>query len=231
MNQSKLMPGAVRAVLFDLDGTLVDTAPDMVAVLADMQAAHGLARLPYVTGRAQVSNGAIGLLRLAFPGREIDMFGALHVEYLERYARSLCVNSALFPGLAKLLDDLDRRRCPWGVVTNKPAHLTEPLMRALRLADRAACIVSGDTLPERKPDPAPLLLAASRLGVVPAESVYIGDAARDIDAGRAAGMTTIAAAYGYIVPDDKIENWGADSIVADTSELAQVLLKAVSLDT
>lgn len=224
-------PGAGRAVLFDLDGTLVDTAPDMVGVLADLQEAHGQARLPYDIGRAHVSNGAIGLLRLAFPDRSPDNFPDLQVEYLQRYADALCVKSTLFPGLAKLLDELDHMRCPWGVVTNKPGYLTEPLMRALGLLDRASSIVSGDTLPQRKPDPAPLLLAARQLGIDIAETIYVGDALRDIQAGRAAGMTTIAAAYGYIVPGDDAANWGADTIVTNSRELAKHLLKAVSLGT
>jgi phosphoglycolate phosphatase len=217
-------------VLFDLDGTLVDTAPDMVAALADLQEAHGLQRLAYEAGRAHVSNGAIGLLRLAFPDVPADALGPLHAEYLDRYAKALCVQSALFPGLEYLLDELDRARCPWGVVTNKPERLTMPLMAALQLMDRAACIVSGDTLPQRKPHPAPLILAAQRLGVTPQASVYIGDAARDIEAGRAAGMGTVAAAYGYIVPGDEPAAWGADSVVSDVGELTHLVLKAVNLD-
>jgi N-acetyl-D-muramate 6-phosphate phosphatase len=223
------LPGKTQGVLFDLDGTLVDTAPDMVAVLADLQEAHGLERLAYEAGRAHVSNGAVGLLRLAFPDVPADALVPLHAEYLDRYAQALCVRSALFPGLEHLLDELDRARCPWGVVTNKPERLTVPLMAALQLAERAACIVSGDTLPQRKPHPAPLILAAQRLGVAPEASVYIGDAARDIEAGRAAGMATIAAAYGYIVPGDEPATWGADSIVADVGELTHLVLKAVNL--
>jgi N-acetyl-D-muramate 6-phosphate phosphatase len=229
MTVRRSLPGRTEGVLFDLDGTLVDTAPDMVAVLADLQEAHGLERLAYEAGRAHVSNGAIGLLRLAFPDVPADALGPLHAEYLDRYAKALCVRSALFPGLEHLLDELDRARCPWGVVTNKPERLTVPLMAALRLAERAACIVSGDTLPQRKPHPAPLILAARRLGVAPETSVYIGDAARDIEAGRAAGMTTVAAAYGYIVPGDEPADWGADSIVADVGELTHLVLKAVNL--
>ncbi|HSD69835.1 MAG TPA: HAD-IA family hydrolase [Woeseiaceae bacterium] len=229
MSACNSLPARARGVLFDLDGTLVDTAPDMVTVLADLQEAHGLEPLAYEVARAHVSNGAIGLLRLAFPDVPADALGPLHSEYLERYAQALCVRSALFPGLGQLLDDLDRANCPWGVVTNKPGRLTVPLMGALQLADRAGCVVSGDTLPQRKPHPAPLLLAARTLGVAPQASVYIGDAARDIEAGRAAGMATVAAAYGYIVPGDEPSGWGANSVVSDTDELAHVLLKAVNL--
>lgn len=230
MSSRSSLPRRTRGVLFDLDGTLVDTAPDMVAVLADLQEAHGLERIPYDAGRAHVSNGAIGLLRLAFPEVPADALGPLHSEYLDRYAQALCVRSALFPGLGRLLDALDVACCPWGVVTNKPAHLTVPLLAALQLAERARCVVSGDTLPQRKPHPAPLILAARTLGVSPEASVYIGDAARDIEAGRAAGMATIAAAYGYIVPGDEPSAWGADSVVADVDELTHLVLKAVNLD-
>jgi phosphoglycolate phosphatase len=201
----------------------------MVSVLTDMQEAYGFKGIVYDRGRSHVSNGALGLLRLGFPESSEARLAELQSEYLARYARSLSVKSALFPGLSEVLAELDRLACPWGVVTNKPQHLTAPLMQALGLADRASCVVSGDTLPQRKPDPAPLLLAARQLGVTPDEAVYVGDAARDIEAGRAAGMTTIAAAYGYIVDGDDIDAWRADIIVADTVELAHRLLKAVSL--
>ncbi len=231
MSTRRSLAGKTQGVLFDLDGTLVDTAPDMVAVLTDLQEAHGLARLSYETGRAHVSNGAVGLIRLGFPELPDEALRALHTEYLDRYAQALCVRSTLFPGLERLLDDLDRLHCPWGVVTNKPHRLTVPLMDALRLSDRASCIISGDTLPQRKPHPAPLILAARTLGVAPAASVYIGDAARDIEAGRAAGMATIAAAYGYIVPGDEPASWGADSVVSDVGELTHLVLKAVNLGT
>jgi phosphoglycolate phosphatase len=222
-------PPEDTAVLFDLDGTLVDTAPDMVEVLSDMQKCRGDEPVEFNTARAYVSNGAIGLLTLAFPDSLPAPFDPLHNEFLERYSNSICVRSALFPGLPTLLDELDRRKRPWGVVTNKPKSLTEPLMQALNLMSRAACVVSGDTLPQRKPDPAPLLFAAKQIGLAPSRCVYIGDAARDIQAGRAAGMTTIAVGYGYIVPGDDISTWGADCEVADTDELAKSLLKAGNL--
>lgn len=221
---------AFRGVLFDLDGTLVDTAPDMVAVLSDMQKSRRIDPLDYGVARAHVSNGAIGLLRLAFPDSSPMPFGPLHMEYLELYSKSLCRHSALFPGLDQVLDELDESGRPWGVVTNKPKNLTEPLMKALGLMDRAACVVSGDTLPQRKPDPAPLMLAAEQIDVAPSDCVYVGDAARDIHAGRAAGMATVAVRYGYIVPGDEISAWGADKIVADVSELAQWLSIAVNLE-
>lgn len=222
--------GAIECVLFDLDGTLVDTAPDMVAVLLDLQLAHRLEPVPYELARSQVSNGAIGLIRLAFPEASEAEVTDLHGDYLARYERSVCVRSSVFPGLGDLLTALERVGCPWGVVTNKPQRMTEPLLAGLGLAERAACIVSGDTLPQRKPDPSPLLLASRLAGVLPGRSVYVGDAARDIEAGRAAGMATVAALYGYVTADDDPAAWRADQMAADTEELAHILLKAVNLD-
>jgi 2-phosphoglycolate phosphatase len=222
--------GRCTAVLFDLDGTLVDTAPDMVAVLQELQRAHGLQPVDYERGRAQVSNGALGLLALGFPDVQHAVGSELHREYLERYAMRVCEASRLFPGIDSLLSILEAVPLPWGVVTNKPAHLTDSLLEGLALAARSACTVSGDTLPQRKPDPAPLLHACDIAGLLPQTTVYIGDASRDIEAGRNAGMATIAAAYGYVTPDDDPQGWGADLVARDTSELTQMLLKAVNLD-
>lgn len=221
--------GKFDAVLFDLDGTLIDTAPDMVAVLTELQQAHGIEPLPYAQARDNVSNGAIGLLRLAFPGAAESEFEALHREYLERYEVSVCIESRVFPELPELLDALDDLQCPWGVVTNKPRRMTDPLLAALGLAARVCCAVSGDTLPQRKPDPAPLLLGCQQAGTTPQKTVYVGDASRDMEAARAAGMSNIAAAYGYIVAGDDPATWNADAIAADTKELAKIVLKAVNL--
>jgi 2-phosphoglycolate phosphatase len=154
----------------------------------------------------------------------------LHKEFLDRYEQAVCIGSALFPGMPELLDILDDHGRPWGVVTNKPERMTEPLLEKLGLSKRMSCAVSGDTLPQRKPHPAPLLLACERSGVAPSQSIYVGDDARDIIAGRAAGMTTIAAAYGYITPEDNPVLWEADLIAADTHELTQMIVEAVSLD-
>ena len=232
MNSGELLSnGAIECVLFDLDGTLVDTAPDMVAVLTDLQLAHGGEPLPYDLARSFVSTGAIGLVRLAFPSADEGKQKRLHTEYLERYQASVCVRSSLFPGLDGLLDFLDQGGRPWGVVTNKPRRMTEPLMAGLSLSERAACVISGDTLPQRKPHPAPLLLASKQTGIAPARTVYVGDASRDIEAAHAAGMATVAAAYGYITPDDHPGDWLADDMAADTEELTKILLKAVNLDT
>jgi len=226
---SPLDTGRCSAILFDLDGTLVDTAPDMVAVLQDLQRTHGLDPVDYELGRAYVSNGALGLLGLGFPDIEHAIGSDLHTAYLESYAERVCEASLLFPGLTGLLEALDAAGLPWGVVTNKPAHLTDALLDRLALAARSACTVSGDTLPQRKPDPAPLLHACELAGMLPQNTVYVGDASRDIQAGQNAGMATVAAAYGYIAPGDDPRNWGADLIAADTAELTQILLKAVNL--
>ena len=224
-----MQDGYFEAVLFDLDGTLVDTAPDMVAVLQAMQVSHGREPVAYQAGRSQVSNGAIGLLGLGFPDLEVRFGDDLHREYLERYADTVCDASRVFGGLESLLDRLDGAGCPWGVVTNKPEHLTNPLLEALGLAARSACTVSGDSLPVRKPDPAPLLLACDMAGVDAWRSIYVGDASRDIEAGLRAGMGTVAASYGYISDDDDPRAWGADIIATDTEELTQIVLKAVNL--
>ena len=212
------------AILFDLDGTLVDTAPDMVAVLLSMQKDHGANLLPYELARSHVSNGALGLIRLAFPEIDDAFAKQLHQEYLDRYQDAVCVDSTLFPELGNLLDELDAAGRPWGIVTNKPQRMTEPLLEGLGLGSRAACSISGDTLPQRKPDPAPLLLASQQIGVAAQKTVYVGDSVRDIQAGRAAGMFTIAATYGYITADDDPQSWEADLVAADTGELTNYLL-------
>jgi len=227
---SRLKNSVHQAVLFDLDGTLVDTAPDMVRVLQALQRDHGVAPVGYEVGRSNVSNGAVGLLRIGFPDADGILLEELRLEYLERYSAGICVESTLFLGLDTLLVALETAGVPWGIVTNKPAHLTDPLLRALQLEERIACAVSGDTLPLRKPDPAPLLHACRLANIGPQVAIYVGDAARDIEAGRAAGMSTVAAGYGYITADDDPGRWGADAVASDTEELAQIVLKAVNLD-
>jgi len=227
---TELYGAEYNAVLFDLDGTLIDTAPDMVTVLQHLQQEHGVEPAPYDLARSFVSNGAIGLLTLGFPEIEIEFGDELHQQYLERYAEMICQESRIFDGLDGLLDQLDDLDCPWGIVTNKPEQLTEPLLIALGLAERSSCIVSGDTLSVRKPDPAPLLLGCDLIGADATTSIYIGDAERDIEAGRRAGMATIAAGYGYITPDDDPREWDANVIATTTEELTQIVLKAVNLE-
>ena len=223
------MTSDLHAILFDLDGTLVDTAPDMVRILADMLDVYGVPALPYSLVRSSVSNGSLGLVKLGFPEADEERQRELQLEYLDRYEREVCRDSVVFAGLPELLDVLDRHDRPWGVVTNKPERMTRRLLDALGLLERTACAISGDTLPERKPHPAPLLLASRHTGVAPQRTVYVGDAQRDIEAGRAAGMATVAAAYGYITDDDSPDRWQADDIAADTQELTTILLKAVNL--
>ena len=227
--RDRLDAGKYKAVFFDLDGTLVDTAPDMVTALQEMQRALDVEPVEYDFGRNHVSNGAMGLLKIGFPDLPDQERQNLICDYVDRYSRMLCERTIVFPGLEAALDALDAGALPWGVVTNKPQHLTNPLMQALDLSERSAATVSGDTLPQRKPDPAPLLHACHLAGVAAIDCIYVGDAARDIEAGRRAGMATVAAAYGYIVDDDDPASWNPDLIATDTDNLTQILLKAVNL--
>jgi len=226
---SDLFYGNTEAVFFDLDGTLVDTAPDMVCALQDLQSANGVEPIAYALGRSHVSNGAMGLLTLAFPDELITPDSPLMCDFLERYTEQVCNQSKIFAGLDELLITLDDADIPWGVVTNKPAHLTNPIMDTLNLADRSACTVSGDTLPTRKPDPAQLYHACTLSEVSPEGCIYVGDALRDIEAGCNAGMATVAAGYGYITAEDDPRDWGADEFASDSHELVQIVLKAVNL--
>lgn len=194
----------IRCVLFDLDGTLLDTAPDMGGALNALRAEHGLEALHAERIRPHVSNGAAALVRLGFPELAGDAFEKLRLRFLSLYAESLCVGTRLFDGGIELLDMLETAGLPWGVVTNKPGWLTDPLMAQLRLDRRAASIVSGDTLPVRKPDPAPLRHAAAAIGVAAPDCIYLGDAERDMLAARAAGMRAVFARHGYF-----------DSVAAD----------------
>ncbi|MEJ2478920.1 MAG: phosphoglycolate phosphatase [Acidihalobacter sp.] len=202
---------ALQGVLFDLDGTLLDTAPDMAGALDALRAEAGLAPLPFEQVRGHVSHGSLGLVRIGF-GTELPQArtDALRQRFLEIYAARLCEGTRLFPGMGDVLDTLDRLGIVWGIVTNKPAFLTDPLLQALKLYERSHCVVSGDTLPQRKPHPAPLLHAAQLCGLAVGDCLYIGDAERDIAAGQAAGMRTAVANWGYIDAADRPEAWGAD---------------------
>ena len=207
------------ALLLDLDGTLLDTAPDMGGALNLLRAEHGLEPLPGEVIRPVVSHGAMRLVALGFPETTGDAFESLRLRFLELYAANLAVGTRLFPGFEAVLDQLEARGLPWGIVTNKPGWLTDPLLAALGLDRRAACAVSGDTLPERKPHPLPLLHAARLVGVDPGRCVYVGDAERDIQAGRAAGMTTVVAAYGYISDGEDPRAWQPHGVVNSPDEL------------
>jgi phosphoglycolate phosphatase len=213
----------LRAVLFDLDGTLLDTAPDMVGALNSLRAEQGLGPIDYDFARAHVSNGALGLIRISFGDLDEDHRERLRDRYLALYAGRLATATVLFDGMAGVLDDLERKNMPWGIVTNKPAYLTEPLLESLDLRQRCACVVSGDTLPERKPHPRPLLYAAALMGLDARQAVYVGDSDRDIAAGRAAGMTTVAAAYGFVPPGDDPDDWAANHKIEHPSQLLAIL--------
>lgn len=204
------MPDAIRAVLFDLDGTLADTALDLGFALNQQRRVHGLLPLPQEMIRPQASHGARGLLKLGFDVTpESPNFSALRTEFLALYAQHICDHTVLFPGIPELLQALEARGLRWGVVTNKPARFTLPLMQALKLDQRAACIVSGDTTANAKPHPEPLLAASAQVRIAPAACLYVGDAERDVEAAVAAGMTALIANYGYITEDDRPDTWGA----------------------
>jgi N-acetyl-D-muramate 6-phosphate phosphatase len=214
----------IRVVLFDLDGTLVDTAPDLGHTLNEMRRSHGLAPLPDEVMRPQASHGARGLLKVGFgldPGQH--GFDVLREEFLEIYGRHLTRNSTLFPGMGRVLDALEQRDRVWGVVTNKPGRYTEPLLTHLGLLERAACVVSGDTCARPKPHPEPLLHACRTAGSPPGECLYVGDAARDIQAAAAAGMSSVVALYGYIAADERPQDWGAQGYINEPAHLLDYL--------
>jgi phosphoglycolate phosphatase len=210
---------ALRPVLFDLDGTLLDTAPDMVAALNRLRGEEGREPLPFEPMRRFVSHGSARLVQVGFPDADALNHERLRQRYLAIYREDLAVETRLFPGFEAVLDELDARSAPWGVVTNKPGWLTAPLLSAMGLAKRAGAVVSGDTLEERKPHPAPLLHAARRIGREPAEFVYLGDAERDVQAARAAGMRPLVARFGYLGPDDDPRQWQADGMIDSPREL------------
>ncbi len=214
------MSGPLRCALFDLDGTLADTAPDMVAAINRVRRDEGLAPLPFAALRDHVSHGSAALVRLAFgPDQDPADFERRRRAFLDTYRARLCEQTRLFPGMAEVLAQLEAADLPWGVVTNKPAWLTDPLMSALGLGDRAACIVSGDSMPERKPHPLPLRTAAEQCATPPGQCLYVGDAERDIAAGRRAGMTTLVARWGYIDAGQRPWDWGADGHIDHPAQL------------
>ncbi|MEZ5541937.1 MAG: phosphoglycolate phosphatase [Pseudomonadota bacterium] len=205
----------IRTVLFDLDGTLLDTAPDLAAALNTVLLEHGRSALPFAAIRPVVSHGGAALIELGFGlAREHPEFEPLRARLLEVYRANLSRQTRPFAGMEAVLAALEARGLNWGVVTNKPAWLTEPLLRDLALYDRAVCVVSGDTLAQRKPHPAPLLLACRLAGSEPAQCVYIGDAERDVAAGRNAGMQTLVALFGYLQAHDDPRAWQASGSVS-----------------
>jgi 2-phosphoglycolate phosphatase len=216
--------GATQLVLFDLDGTLIDSAPDLAAAANAMRAARSLAPLPLATLRPMVGTGARGMVSLALGARPGDAgFEALRQEFLERYQSALLTHTAVFADMAPVLDRLDAEGRRWGIVTNKAARYTQPVVEGLQLFARASVVISGDTTPHSKPHPAPLLEAARRVGVEATLCVYVGDDHRDILAGRAAGMATLAAAWGYLGQGEPIDAWGAHAVLSEPAALLQWL--------
>ncbi len=209
----------VKAVLFDLDGTLLDTAPDMVGTLNSLRLDHGLAPLPYQQVRAEVSHGSARLVQIGFPGVDAPRFALLQRRFLEAYGARLAAETRLFEGMDRVLIELSRRGLGAGIVTNKPARLTDALLEELGLRARFACVVSGDTLNERKPHPLPMLHAARLAGAAPEACVYVGDAERDVQAAHAAGMRALVAAYGYLRADEDSAAWGGDGSIEQPADL------------
>jgi phosphoglycolate phosphatase len=210
---------ALRGVLFDLDGTLLDTARDMAVALNRLRVAEGLENLPFERIRPFVSHGAPRLIRLAFGEPEPARYESLRARFLEFYRGALAVHTRLFDGFDAVLDGVERAGLRWGVVTNKPGWLTTPLLRELGLAGRCGCVVAGDTLAERKPHPLPLLHAASLLALEPRECAYLGDAERDVQAARNAGMIPLVAGFGYLADGEDPAAWHADAVFARPAEL------------
>lgn len=219
MSSSK-HPNAVRTVLFDLDGTLVDTAPDLGFTLNELRRRRGMAPLPESAYRPQASHGSQGLIRLGFGvGQDHPDFPGLRDEFLEVYSAHLTRDSPVFPGMGDVLSTLEAKGLSWGVVTNKPTRYTEPLLAHLGLTPRAACVVCGDTLAQSKPHPAPMLHACRLVGSEPGQCLYVGDAERDVAAANAAGMPALVALYGYLGEDDRPQTWGALGQIATPAGL------------
>ncbi len=216
--------GPIAAVLFDLDGTLIDSAPDLGSAADQMRVSRGLPSLPLERYRHMAGAGARGMLGVAFGIRpEENGYEVMREEFFANYERCMTERTFSFDGVATLLQAIVQRQLLWGVVTNKSARFTDPLTAAMPLFASAKAIVSGDTTPHAKPHPEPLLEAARRLGVDPAQCVYVGDDERDIVAGRAAGMYTVAATYGYLGAQSDTLAWGADASIASPEALLALL--------
>jgi phosphoglycolate phosphatase len=214
----------VRAVLFDLDGTFADTAPDLARALNRVRAERGLPPLPPEVARPWTSSGARGLLKAGFDiTPEDEEYGVLREKFLDFYEKELCVDTRIFDGVPEVIAKMRTRKLPWGIVTNKGKRFTEPLLRLLAVDHLAACAVSGDSTPHTKPHPAPLLLAAKLLQLEPASCVYVGDDLRDAQAARAAGMPFLAAGWGYLGEHSDPNAWNADAVLEHPREILDLL--------
>ncbi|WP_219063893.1 N-acetylmuramic acid 6-phosphate phosphatase MupP [Pseudomonas sp. UMAB-08] len=218
----------LRAVLFDMDGTLLDTAPDFIAICQSMLADRGLASVSDKLIRDEISGGARAMVAATFALSPTEPeFEALRLEFLERYQVNCAVHSTLFDGMAELLVDIEKANLIWGVVTNKPVRFAQPIMEQLGLAERSAILICPDHVTHSKPHPEPLILACSMLNLDPASVLFVGDDLRDIESGRDAGTKTAAVRYGYIHPDDNPDHWGADVVVDHPLDLRKVLNNAL----
>jgi len=215
----------IRVVLFDLDGTLADTAPDLAYALNQTLEKHGRSPLPYEQIKPKVSHGASALIRLGFDiTPDNDVFDSLLQDLLQIYSANIHRETTLFPGMDRVLQQLEQLGIAWGIVTNKPARFTDPLIKSMGLMERAACVVSGDTTANSKPHPEPILYGCELAGGhSPRECLYIGDAQRDIEAGLNAGTATLVALFGYLGFDDRPETWGADGTVDQPEQILEWL--------
>jgi len=208
------------AVLFDLDGTLIDSAPDLAGAANDLRAVRGLSPLPFDALRPMVGAGARGMVGAAFGARPGDAsYDALRDDFLALYAQRMLAHTRVFDAMLPVLDALERTGLRWGIVTNKLARFTEPIVAGLALRQRIGALVCGDTTPHAKPHPAPLLEAARQLALTPGRCIYVGDDLRDVQAGRAAGMATLAAGWGYLGDGLGVHDWGADAVLTAPPEL------------
>jgi len=215
---------SVNHVLFDLDGTLADTAPDLAYALNQVRREYGEPPLAYMKIRSVVSLGGAAMIKLAFAKSPGDSgYDQIRTRFLDIYLENILRETRLFPGIERVLDTLESEDRNWGIVTNKPGWLTDPLLEKMKLSKRAGCVISGDTLPFSKPHPEPLLHACRLMNCLPAETVYIGDAKRDIEAGKNAGMPTVIAGYGYIEEDTALDSWGANLIINSPIEILEWL--------
>ena len=221
----------MKAVLFDLDGTLIDTSADFVRIIQNMCRDKGVEPVASELIRAQVSEGARAMVKLVYPELDVNdpEFLQHRQRFLDIYGADIAVDTDLFAGMYPLLDELEAAQIPWGIVTNKPRWLSEALLKALNLTERCSVLVCPEDVSNTKPDPEPMYLAAQQINIAPEDCIYVGDHPRDIDAGRAAKMYTILAAYGYLplVHKDDLTAWQADCIVNDVAELHQKIQQMV----